>query len=80
MLLARTCLSLEKHVDDVSLSGEVAMREVLGAEVVLHLESQAGPLTVRADAGSAPRVGDIVHVWLDPRAIHVFHGSTEVRL
>jgi multiple sugar transport system ATP-binding protein len=73
-------LSLEKHGDDISLSGEVGMREVLGAEVVLHLESKAGPLTVRADAGSAPRVGDTVQVWLDPRAIHVFHGSTEVRL
>ena len=73
-------LSLEKRGDDVGLSGHVAMREVLGAEVVLHLESQAGPLTVRADAASAPRTGDIVQVWLDPRAIHLFDGATEVRL
>ncbi|HTL32545.1 MAG TPA: sn-glycerol-3-phosphate ABC transporter ATP-binding protein UgpC [Kofleriaceae bacterium] len=73
-------LSLERHTDDVSLSGEVAMREVLGAEVVLHLESKAGPLTVRADAASAPRKGDTVQVWLDPKSIHVFDGATEVRL
>jgi ABC-type sugar transport system ATPase subunit len=73
-------LSLEKRGDDVGLSGHVAMREVLGAEVVLHLESQAGPLTVRADAGSAPRQGDTVQVWFDPKAIHVFDGATEVRL
>ncbi len=73
-------LSLEKRGGEVSLSGAVAMREVLGAEVVLHLESDAGPLTVRTDAGSAPRPGDTVQVWLDPRAIHVFHGQTEVRL
>jgi len=73
-------LSLDKRGDDVALSGEVAMREVLGAEVVLHLESQAGALTVRADAGSAPRKGDTVQVWLDPRAIHVFDGKSELRL
>jgi ABC-type sugar transport system ATPase subunit len=73
-------LSLERRGDDVGLSGHVAMREVLGAEVVLHLESQAGPLTVRADAASAPRTGDSVQVWLDPRSIHLFDGATEVRL
>jgi multiple sugar transport system ATP-binding protein len=73
-------LSLQRRDDDVSLSGEVALREVLGAEVVLHLESQAGPLTVRTEAGSAPRPGDTVQVWLDPAAIHVFDGASEVRL
>jgi multiple sugar transport system ATP-binding protein len=73
-------LSLAQRGDHVALSGEVAMREVLGAEVVLHLESAAGPLTVRADAGSAPRPGDTVQVWLDPHAIHLFDGATEARL
>jgi multiple sugar transport system ATP-binding protein len=73
-------LSLEQHADDIGLSGEVAMREVLGAEVVLHVESKAGPLTVRADASSAPRKGDTVQVWLDPKSIHIFDGATEVRL
>ena len=65
---------------DVALSGEVAMREMLGAEVVLHLESPAGPLTVRTEAGSAARPGDTVRVWLDPQAIHLLDGATEVRL
>jgi ABC-type sugar transport system ATPase subunit len=73
-------LSLQQRGDHVPLSGEVAMREVLGAEIVLHLESAAGPLTVRTDAGSAPRPGDTVQVWLDPHAVHVFDGTTEVRL
>jgi multiple sugar transport system ATP-binding protein len=73
-------LSLVNSGSDVSLSGEVAMREVLGAEVVLHLESAAGPLTMRTGAGSAPRPGDTVQVWLDPHAIHVFDGATEIRL
>ena len=73
-------LSLVGRADEVALSGNVAMREVLGAEVVLHLDSAAGPLTVRTDAGSAPRPGDAVQVWLDPGAVHVFDGATELRL
>jgi ABC-type sugar transport system ATPase subunit len=73
-------LSLSGGTDDVSLQGSVSLREVLGAEVVLHLDSAAGPLTVRTDAGSAPRQGDTVQVWLDPKGVHLFDGSTEVRL
>jgi ABC-type sugar transport system ATPase subunit len=73
-------LSLEQKRDDVALTGEVAMREVLGAEIVLHVESAAGPLTVRTDASSAPRPGDTVQVWLDPHAVHLFDGATEVRI
>jgi multiple sugar transport system ATP-binding protein len=73
-------LSLSETHDTIGLAGEVAMREVLGAEIVLHLESAAGSLTVRTDAASAPRPGDTVRVFLDPRAIHLFDGATEIRL
>jgi multiple sugar transport system ATP-binding protein len=66
--------------DDVALSGEVAMREVLGSEVVLHVDSAAGALTVRTDAGSAPLTGERIDVWVDPSALHVFDGATEVRM
>ena len=73
-------LSLSEGPDSVALQGEVAMREVLGAEVVLHLESAAGPLTMRTEAGSAPRPGDTVQVWLDPKGVHLFDGASELRL
>jgi multiple sugar transport system ATP-binding protein len=73
-------LSLSSDDSKIPLRGEVAMREVLGAEIVLHLESPAGPLTVRTDAGAAARPGDTVQVWLDPKSIHLFDGATEVRL
>ena len=74
-------LSLAKRdYGNVALSGEVAMREVLGAEVVLHLDSAAGPLTMRADANAAPTPGDTIQVWLDPKSIHLFDGTTEERL
>ncbi len=73
-------LTLQPGGDRIALAGEVSMREVLGAEIVLHLESAAGPLTVRADAHAAARPGDRVEVWLDPSAIHLFDGVTEARL
>ena len=73
-------LSLDASGDRIALAGEVAMREVLGAEVVLHLDSAAGPLTLRADASSAPRPGDTVKVWLDPKSIHLFDAGSEARL
>jgi multiple sugar transport system ATP-binding protein len=73
-------LSLSDSGDAVAVNGQVAMREVLGAEIVLHVESAAGSLTVRTDAGAPARVGDNVRVWLDPRAVHLFDGATEVRL
>jgi ABC-type sugar transport system ATPase subunit len=73
-------LSLARRGDEVALAGEVAMREVLGAEVVLHVESPAGPLTVRTDASATAQRGETVKVWIDPRAIHLFDGGTEVRL
>jgi ABC-type sugar transport system ATPase subunit len=66
--------------NDVPVAGAVAMREVLGAEVVLHVESAAGPLTIRTGANASPRPGETVKVWLDPRAVHVFDGATELRL
>jgi multiple sugar transport system ATP-binding protein len=73
-------LSLSHRGDHVAVSGEVAMREVLGAEIVLHVESAAGPLTVRTDAGTTAQAGETVQVWIDPHAIHVFDGTTEARL
>ncbi len=73
-------LSLASHGNAIAVTGSVAMREVLGAEVVLHVESAAGALTVRTDAGAAPRVGDNVQVWLDPKSIHLFDGVSEARL
>jgi ABC-type sugar transport system ATPase subunit len=73
-------LSLVARGNDVPVAGAVAMREVLGAEVVLHVESAAGPLTIRTDASASPRPGETVKVWLDPKAIHLFDGTTELRL
>jgi multiple sugar transport system ATP-binding protein len=75
-------LSLSQRPDFVAIDGIVDMREVLGAETVLHIASPSasGPLTVRTDASAAHRNGDTIQVWLDPAAIHVFDGASELRL
>jgi multiple sugar transport system ATP-binding protein len=64
----------------VGLSAAVAMREVLGAEVLLHLESAAGELTVRTDVANPSRPGDQVTAFIDPSAVHWFDARSELRL
>jgi multiple sugar transport system ATP-binding protein len=64
----------------VAVPAAVAMREVLGAEVLLHLESDAGELTVRTDVANPSRPGDRVVAFLDPAAIHWFDARSELRL
>ena len=73
-------VGLAERPDAVPVAARVGMREVLGAEVVLHLESAAGEITVRADAHAAARPGDALTVWLDPGAIHLFDARSEMRI
>jgi multiple sugar transport system ATP-binding protein len=64
----------------IAVPAEVHLREVLGAEVVLHVASAAGELTVRADSKQDARPGDRVTVYLDPDALHLFDARSEQRL
>jgi len=66
--------------DGIAVPAEVNLREVLGAEVVLHVASPAGELTVRADSKAAARPGDHLTVYLDPAAVHLFDARSELRL
>ena len=73
-------LTLDQRPGAAALRGQVELREVLGAEVLLHLRSTAGAITVKADTRAAPRVGDDLTVWLDRSAVHLFDAGTELRL
>jgi ABC-type sugar transport system ATPase subunit len=73
-------LSLTERTGAAELRAQVELREVLGAEVLLHLSCGAGALTVRADARAAAREGENLSVWLPPAELHVFDGTTEQRL
>jgi ABC-type sugar transport system ATPase subunit len=72
--------TLDERPGAAGLAAEVELRELLGAEVLLHLRSPAGPLTVRTDAHAPAREGDRLTVWLDPARLHVFDAATEHRL
>jgi len=73
-------IGLDRRADRCPLPGAVQLREVLGAEVVLHVASAAGEVTVRADARTPGRPGDAVTLWLDPTAVHWFDARSEHRL
>ena len=73
-------LALEAGVGRVAVGGTVELREVLGAEAVLHVTTAAGGLTVRADARAPHPVGDAITLYLAPGSLHWFDGATERRL
>ncbi|HET6612591.1 MAG TPA: sn-glycerol-3-phosphate ABC transporter ATP-binding protein UgpC [Kofleriaceae bacterium] len=62
------------------IRGQVQSREILGAEVLIHITSDAGPLTVRTPERHGAQVGDHITAWLDPARAHVFDAATEERL
>jgi ABC-type sugar transport system ATPase subunit len=72
--------TLDRRPDASPMCGEVELREVLGAEVLLHLRSAAGPITIRTDAASAAREGEEITVWIDPRSLHLFDAESELRV
>ena len=73
-------VALEPGGDRVALPGAVSLREVLGAEVVLHVSSPAGDVTVRAPSNTPARAGDALTVYLEPRALHWFDAGSQLRV
>ena len=64
----------------VAVAGTVELREILGAEAVLHVMTAAGPLTVRTDAREVPAIGLAITLHLAPAGLHWFDGAKEHRL
>jgi multiple sugar transport system ATP-binding protein len=60
-----------------ALSGQVAVREQLGNEVLLYIDGHYGSLVMRLDPGSLPEVGEAVKVFPDLDRAHFFDPSTE---
>jgi ABC-type sugar transport system ATPase subunit len=73
-------LSLAPRPQAAPIAGAVELREVLGAEILLHLKTPAGELRVRTDAHAEARAGDRVTVWIDHAKVHVFDAATEMRV
>jgi multiple sugar transport system ATP-binding protein len=69
-------ISLDQRPGAAALHARVELREVLGPEVLLHLRSDAGPLTVRADAHAPAAEGDTLKLWIDQASVHLFNART----
>ncbi len=63
--------------DGGALEARVEVREPMGAEVYLHVQSPWGQLVVRADGKSRVLEGDKVRLAVLPESVHLFDGETE---
>lgn len=73
-------ISLQETGGSASLDTSVQLREVLGAEVLLHLDTPAGELTLRTDSHSPIQEGENLKVYLPQDKLHVFDASSESRI
>ena len=62
------------------LRAKVEVREPMGAEVFLHLDSVCGSLVARVDSQCAYRAGDAVTVAIPDQHIHLFDADTQRNL
>lgn len=71
---------LQGPADAPSLKANVQFKEVLGAEVLLHMESAAGQITVRTDAHTPAKEGENLQLFLPQEKLHLFDGASESRV
>jgi multiple sugar transport system ATP-binding protein len=58
------------------MSGTVAVREPLGSETLIYVETASGEIIAKADGRTPPEVGEIVTLGADPANLHVFDAKT----
>ncbi len=73
-------IALEASERSAPLDTNVQTREVLGAEVLLHLETPAGELTLRTDSHSPIEAGQNLRIYLPQDKLHLFDAGTENRI
>jgi ABC-type sugar transport system ATPase subunit len=73
-------ITLAPSGDATPMSTSVELKEVLGSEVLLHLSSEAGELTVRADAHSGIQEGENLTVYFEKGKLHLFDADSEQRI
>jgi len=62
---------------DATITCEVEVTELLGAEVYLYLTCADQPLTARVNPRSTTKSGDTIQIGLDVQRIHIFDKDTE---
>jgi multiple sugar transport system ATP-binding protein len=73
-------LALEGGREAASFAGRVDVREPMGSEVYLYVDTDAGQVVVRAPAHSPAREGENVTLYLDPANLHLFDAQSEATL
>ncbi|HEY3352459.1 MAG TPA: sn-glycerol-3-phosphate ABC transporter ATP-binding protein UgpC [Polyangia bacterium] len=73
-------LALEGGREAASFQGKVDVREPMGSEVYLYVDTDAGQVVVRAPAQSMPREGDNVTLFVSPANLHLFDAQSEASL
>ncbi len=58
------------------VSGKVAVREPLGPETLIYVETDGGEVIAKADGRTPPEVGQEITLFADPADLHVFDAET----
>lgn len=58
------------------ISGKVAVREPLGPETLIYVETKAGEIIAKASGRTPPEVGEQVTLSADPANLHIFDAET----
>jgi multiple sugar transport system ATP-binding protein len=76
-------VSIGVRPDDLTLddgleivSGTVAVREPLGPETLIYVETPGGEVIAKADGRTPPEVGETVRLSANPENLHVFDAKT----
>lgn len=65
---------------DTVIEGKVAVREPLGPETLIYVETADGEITAKADGRTPPAVGDVVKLGAALENMHVFDAETGAAL
>jgi multiple sugar transport system ATP-binding protein len=70
------------HPDDETpiLSGKVTVREPLGPETLIYVDTPCGEVIAKADGRTPPRVGETVSLGAGVEHLHLFDAETGVAL
>ena len=66
------------HLDSTNpiVSGTVTLREPLGSETLIYVDTPSGEITAKADGRTPPQVGEPVELGAAPENLHVFDAET----
>jgi multiple sugar transport system ATP-binding protein len=66
------------HPDSTNpiMTGTVTLREPLGPETLIYVETPSGEIIAKADGRTPPEVGETVQLGANPENLHVFDATT----